>query len=245
MVEKSHHKPLGRREKRGEAVKRQTLVGIGITIIATTSYLILLTAWCWYNNPCGHPPVAPIQHYRQILLNLSASNATKIYIRHDVDSCFNRLWPILEVEKELNYTSTICFYPIIVRGLWFRSKQAVNWEKLYPYWASGWVVSYHLNAYERAGYNPERGDKIAQRDLKWLEKHGFPVDRFTPHGGFWHRHLNNCNFTERFTSLTGLTLDTHQGYDHYYTDSDGKIFTVPRSVNGTVYLLVHPEWYGT
>jgi len=225
------------------------VVLVGVVLVALFgAYLAYLTSWCWYCHPCGHGPTIPLEHYRQVLLNLSASNASKVYIRHDVDDCFDSLWPVLEVEKELNFTSTICFYPVVKRRLWFRSRQAVDWERLYPYWASGWVVSYHLNAYERAGYNPERGDRLALRDVEWFRRHGFPVDRFSPHGGWWgggpgHR-LNNWNFTRRFANLSGLRLDMHWDYDFYFSDSGGRAFSVPRDINGSVYLLVHPEWYG-
>jgi len=221
----------------------------GLSLVAVVFLLFLgaLTLFSYYFNPCGHDPVASVDHYREILANLSVTNVSKVYIRHDIDACMDRLWPLLEVEKELNFTSTICLYPVINRGGWFRSKQKVEWERLHWFADHGWIVSYHLNAYERARYDPVRGDRLAMKDVAWLYDHGFDVDRFSPHGGYWggrNGSVNNYRFSGRFANLSGLSLDMHWGYDFYFSDSNGVIFSIPKDISGSVYILVHPEWYG-
>ena len=191
----------------------------------------------------GHAAVIPLSHYREVLLNLSRANVSGLYIRHDVDSSPGRLYRMLALERELGVRSTVCIYPVVARRF-ARSWLFFDWGALRRYAADGWVVSYHLNAYERAGYDAVRGDRLALRDVAWIERHlGRGVDRFTPHGGFSMRGLDNCDFAGRFANLSGLRLDLPSGFDWYFSDTNGAAIWVPRNVSGSVYLLVHPEWY--
>lgn len=193
----------------------------------------------------GYGAKISLDHYRQVLVNLSLANVSRLYIRHDVDTSPRRLYPMLALEDELGFKSTICMYPVVNRRWWYRSRLTFDWDALRFYCMAGWVVSYHLNAYERAGYDPAKGDRLATRDIRWIEENlGFEVDRFSPHGGWPGRGgLNNYSFSDRFANLSGLVLDGPDGYDFYFSDTNGVAFTVPKEISGSVYILIHPEWY--
>lgn len=233
--------------------RRLLLLGVG-GLLVWGAVLVALIPVSYYCFQGGHRATISLDHYRRILANLSlATNVSKLYIRHDVDTSPKRLYPVLAVEAELGFNSTVCIYPVVNRGsrvlagVWqYRSRLSFDWDVLQFYCMAGWVVSYHLNAYERAGYDPGKGDALALRDVRWIEGNlGFEVDRFSPHGGFGGDDgSHNCNFSGRFAELSYLWLDEPTDYDYYFSDSNGVAFSVPREISGSVYLLVHPEWYG-
>lgn len=224
------------------------IFGVVVWVLILFTFIPLI----YYFSPPSHRTTISLDHLRQVLVNLSEANISRLYIRHDIDGCSSRLYRVLALEAEEGFNSTICIYPVrnLIFYRWFvHSRMHFDWDVLQFYCMSGWVVSYHLNAYERAGYDPVKGDRLAMRDVRWVEENlGFEVDRFSVHGGYDGIYngsvVNNYVFAERFADLSGLKEDDQRGYDYFFWDVGGVPFSVPKEISGSVYLLIHPEWYG-
>lgn len=117
---------------------------------------------------------------------------SKIYVllQHDVDSAADRTMNVLREEHRLGIPSNVMIFNrrINRRHLQTTGKPVRTDYRLdYDYMRriqdeSGFVIAYHCNACDQAGFDMEKAVRIFEEDVEALRRH-FRIRYFSPHGG--------------------------------------------------------------
>lgn len=193
-------------------------------------------------------------------------DSRKIYvlIQHDVDSQSQRSMRLARYEALRNVPSNIMIFNRRVDRKYLTSSGKVEYtpydidfELLRRIHAKGFVIGYHMNAYEQSNYQLERAREVFLNDIQQL-KEKLPIEFFSAHGGSpGPNQINNRDID--LTEIEQNLIWVHNGitpkFDGNY--SDGGINSIKRDPlerdlrdfvktwqPGKRYrVLTHPQYY--
>ena len=190
-------------------------------------------------------------------------NPDKIYIilQHDVDMFPERTLRVLELEKELGLKSSVMIFRWYFDRKYLQETGELKYEDylipevieaLQEYESLGFVIGYHINAYERALFDKEKAVCFFKNDVMELRKF-FDIKFCSAHGGA-KDHNRKSNF------ILSVPLDNIRWINNYHnisqhgSYSDGLLLNNIKTIEqfldecekGKRYtLLIHPQYYHT
>ena len=124
-------------------------------------------------------------------MRLGHRDSSKIYVllQHDVDDFPERTHALLQHEERLGVRSNIMIFNrrlnrrrLLLTGELEQREYPIDSELLCRLQSKGFVIGYHSNAYEWAGFDVARAAQIFERDVAELCTR-FDIQFFCPHGG--------------------------------------------------------------
>lgn len=192
---------------------------------------------------------------------------SKIYvlIQHDVDSQPQRTMSLLKYENQRGVPTNVMIFNrrvnrrhYISTGKIEYTEYPLDFDLLRKLQAHGFVIAYHMNAYEQSGYDQSLALDFFQADVDELNKNGFDIKFFSAHGGA--PSPNNLN--NRDINLSGIEnglIWVHNGktpiFDNNYSDGglnslsrdpakrDLRDFVRKWKPGKRYRVLTHPQYY--
>lgn len=192
---------------------------------------------------------------------------SKIYvlIQHDVDSQPQRTMSLLKYENQRGVPTNVMIFNrrvnrrhYISSGKIEYTEYPLDFDLLRKLQAQGFVIAYHMNAYEQSGYDDILALDFFRTDVDELNKNGFDIKFFSAHGGA--PGPNNLN--NRDINLSGIEnglIWVHNGktpiFDNNYSDGglnslsrdpakrDLRDFVRKWKPGKRYRVLTHPQYY--
>lgn len=192
---------------------------------------------------------------------------SKIYvlIQHDVDSQPQRTMSLLKYEAQKGVpTNVMIFNRRVNRRFYISSGKieftdySLDFDLLRKLQQQGFVIAYHMNAFEQSGYNQNLAMEFFRADIDELRKNDFDIKFFSAHGGA--PGPNNLN--NRDINLEGIEKEliwVHNGktpiFDNNYSDGglnslsrdparrDLRDFVKKWKPGKRYRVLTHPQYY--
>lgn len=195
-----------------------------------------------------------------------SSEKVYVLIQHDVDRIPERTHALVEDEARLGLRSNVMIFNKRVNRKKLQKEGVVEIGD-YPidlarlrllHEASGFVIGYHSNAFERALFDRELAERIFLQDVKELRSQ-IPIRYFSPHGGVRNAEGQSNAFLEIPRELSQDLRWVHNRFGVRFDGaySDGAINAVRRDPEerdlrrfvqrwraGKRYrVLIHPQYY--
>lgn len=190
--------------------------------------------------------------HRKSIFNNTSVNPKKntfVLLQHDADLFPDKTCDLMEIEARNGVKSSNYFFHEIEKY-----DYSLDICRMQKYESEGFEIGYHLNAYERSGYNKQKAGFLLQEDLDYFKSH-FNLRSFVPHGGVpGPGGVNNIHFYD--SNLLGDLLWAYNGdcILKHSTWSDGgitkncpldpRIFINNLPSNTRNLILMHPQYYG-
>jgi len=193
------------------------------------------------------------------------SRVIYVLLQHDVDGLPERTMAMLREEAELGLRSNVMIFNRRVDAARLRRNGGVaftdypiDYGLLRGLQESGFVIGYHMNAFEQAAFDPEGAKGIFESDVAELRARGLKIGYFSPHGGV-RSPDGRCNFSvEVPESLKRSIRWAHNAHSPRFDGnySDGGIKSPKDSAKldlrgfargwrpgGRYRALAHPQYY--
>lgn len=181
-----------------------------------------------------------------------------VVLHHDADRQPHKTVDMMQLEARLGVVSSSYFFvKRCARWAGDEEPYEVDFATLRALEERGFEIGYHLNAMERAGYDPARAEVVAAADIALLRQK-INLRSFVPHGGVpGPGGVNNEHtpYTGELASL--LWVYSGRGFVNDFLWSDGYAEgepalklrdprTVASALRGRMrgHFLMHPQYYG-